>query len=93
MKIEIYGIPEDVHRCAGCRAAKQLCDDRGLDYQFIPIVRVADTPLGFEYVMEAVEELKTRAGKQSAPTNYPQIFVNDKWIGSLKTFKEMFPEY
>lgn len=86
--IEIYGIPTELFQCPGCISAVNWCKHYKLEYKFIPIIRKADTKLGFEYIRETIEQIKTRANKKTAPTQYPQIFVDGKWVGGFKRLQE-----
>ncbi|AUE22577.1 glutaredoxin [Aeromonas phage Ah1] len=92
MKIEIYGIPEDLFKCPGCIAAVDFCRSYGLDYTFIPVIVRDSNQIGFAYNRPAIEECRIRAGKDTSPRQYPQIFVDDKWIGSFETFKQKYGE-
>lgn len=82
MKIEIYGIPESLHKCYGCISTKKFFDSHKLKYTFHDILVVDSSDLGFKYNTCVVTELKARMRKHRAPTDYPQVFVNDKHVGS-----------
>lgn len=88
MKIEIYGIPPEVTRCYGCESFVKLCDSLGLDFNFYPAIFKADTPIGFDFDRALIEQMTARAGKKKPPTTYPQIFVDNEWIGGYLSFKE-----
>ncbi|BES53223.1 hypothetical protein [Aeromonas phage phiWae14] len=90
MKIEIYGIPEELFKCPGCIAAVDFCKSYSFDYEFIPVLIKDESPIGFRYDIERIDECKTRANKDTRPRQYPQIFVDDKWIGGYQTFKEKY---
>ena len=90
MKVEIYGIPEDVAKCSGCISAIRLCFEKGYDYEIIPVLKKANNQLGFDYILENFDECKERANMQTRPTSFPRIFVDGKYIGSLKKFKELY---
>ncbi|MGL6227948.1 MAG: glutaredoxin family protein [Culicoidibacterales bacterium] len=90
MKIEIYGIPESLHKCYGCISAKKFFDYNKLPYTFHDILVADDSDLGFKYNTSVVTELKARMRKQNAPTNYPQIFVDNELIGSFNSAKIFF---
>lgn len=88
--IEIYGVPEHLFKCPGCMAAISYCEHNDLEFSFIPILLDADNELGFEYDRPAIEELRIKAGKETPPRLYPQIFVDGEWIGGFQTFKEKY---
>lgn len=90
MIITIYGIPEDVGKCYGCISAINLCDELGLSVTLIPVVRKINNGVGFEYIREKYEECRIRAGKDKIPVRFPQIFVDNEYIGSYAAFKERF---
>ena len=50
MKIEIYGVPEDLFKCPGCIAAVDFCRSYGLDYTFIPVIVRDSNQIGFSIV-------------------------------------------
>lgn len=68
MKIEIYGKP----RCPSCTRAKQLCELRGLDYEY----KLLDADFTFDELLEKVPGAKT----------FPQIFIDEKPIGGFDKF-------
>ena len=86
--IEIYGVPADIFRCPGCISALNWVNHYKLEYKFHPILRRADTKLGFEYNRQTIEMMRIRAGKARAPTRYPQIFIDGKYIGGFKSLQE-----
>lgn len=88
--IEIYGVPEHLFKCPGCMAAVSYCEQSDLEFRFIPIILDADNELGFEYDRPAIEELRIKAGKETPPRRYPQIFVDGEWVGGFQTFKEKY---
>lgn len=90
MKVEIYGIPEDVAKCAGCIDSIRICIEYGYDYELIPVLKKSDNELGFEYIIEKFDECQKRAGLPYRPTSFPRIFVNGRYIGSIKQFKEIY---
>ncbi|QAX99644.1 glutaredoxin [Aeromonas phage AsFcp_4] len=90
MKIEIYGVPEEFVQCPGCKAAVDFCRSYGLEFTFIPVLIKDSSSIGFTYHRANIEECRLRAGKDTPPRSYPQIFVNDKWVGAYKTFSEKF---
>ncbi|UQJ94942.1 glutaredoxin [Klebsiella phage CPRSA] len=49
MKIEIYGIPESLHKCYGCIEARKLLDEHGLEYEFYSVLKPANNSVGFDY--------------------------------------------
>lgn len=88
--ITIYGVDETLFKCPGCMAAIRLCTQKGLKYEFKSIIIKSDCKIGFIYDKAAIEECRIRANKKTAPRNYPQIFENDEWIGSITSFKEKY---
>lgn len=89
-KVEIYGIPEDIARCYGCISAVRLLERLGIDYTFYPILKHSDNELGFEYDRDRISELQRRVGKPTPPTNYPQILIDDVWVGGFLKMKAYF---
>ena len=66
--ITIYGKP----RCTFCDAAKRLCEQKGLDYEY----KMLDADYTAEELFEKVPNAKT----------FPQIFVDDESIGGYTDF-------
>lgn len=83
MKVEIYGIPESLHRCYGCVQAMKLLDLEGIPYTFHAVLVPSDNDLGFAYDRPVIEALAKRVGQKSLAFRYPRIFVDDKLIGGF----------
>lgn len=88
MKIEIYGIPENLHNCYGCIHAQKFLKEQGLEYEFYPVLRPAENDLGFEYDRGRIEELAKRLRQRSLAFSYPKIFIDGKCIGGYMQLKE-----
>lgn len=88
--IEIYGIPEEVYLCWGCKSAIKLVKSLDLPYEFYKVVKRVDNELGFEYNREKIEELAKRLNVNSLKFVYPQIFVDGKHIGGFKNLRDMY---
>lgn len=87
MKIDVYGIPESVGRCYGCRRVKGLLDDLGFIYTFIPVMQsVSDKP---SYDRPAIEKLASRMGQTSLNIAYPVIFIDDVRVRNFNDFKDL----
>lgn len=87
-KIEIYGIPETVSRCAGCSFVKLILKDLGIPYTFIDVLSPSKNSLGFTYDREMIVKLAERAKFPSLNIRYPVIFVDDVHIKNIRLFKE-----
>ena len=85
MKIEIYGIPSEVSRCAGCEYAKKLLDSVKLTYSFNEVIHKDQNDLGFSFNRPLIEECAKRIGCfPNLNLRYPVIFVDDVKITSIK---------
>ena len=71
MKIEIYSKP----RCTFCTRAKQLCELRGLEYDY----KLLDADFTMEELLEKVQAEKT----------FPQIFIDGESIGGFQEFSSL----
>ena len=71
MKIEIYSKP----RCTFCTRAKQLCELRGLEYDY----KLLDADFTMEELLEIVPAAKT----------FPQIFIDGESIGGFQEFSSL----
>ena len=91
--VEIYGIPTDTFKCPACISAINWCKHYKIPYKFIPILNKTNDSMGFAYDKLVIEELRRRAGKRTAPNKYPQIFVDDKWVGGFYDLKRATSEY
>lgn len=89
MKVEIYGIPENVHKCYGCIEAQKLLNEKGIKYVFYPVLKEAKNELGFEYDRPRIQELAKRARQRSLAFQYPRIFVDEKLIGGYLQLKQL----
>lgn len=90
MNIEIYGIDEADFRCGGCRLAKQLFDEAGLNYTFNKVL-IKDKD-GFPYYeKEVIEKLAKRAKFSSLRIAYPVIFIDNVLI-NIKNLREFLIE-
>ena len=68
--ITIYGKP----RCTYCDAAKRLCEQQGLDFEY----KMLDADYTADELFEKVPNART----------FPQIFVDDKSIGGYTDLVE-----
>ena len=71
MKIEIYSKP----RCTFCTRAKQLCELRGLEYDY----KLLDADFTMEELLEKVPAAKS----------FPQIFIDGESIGGFQEFSSL----
>lgn len=85
MKAELYGIPEEVGRCYGCRRIKGLFDDLEIDYTFYPVMN--KTTNGIEYDRPLIETLAKRLGQKSLSIAYPAIFIDDVRVKNFNDLK------
>ena len=69
--ITIYGKP----RCTFCDAAKRLCEQKGLDYEY----KMLDADYTAEELFEKVPNART----------FPQIFVDGESIGGFQELKKL----
>lgn len=90
--IEIYGFPSDKVMCPNCRKSVQMCEDKGLEYIFKPII---DDLIGGKFIRNIpnTRELVNRMNwPDTHPINVPQIFAYGSHIGGLGGFKEYCKE-
>lgn len=71
MKITIYGKT----RCTFCTSAKQLCEQKGLDYEYL----LLDADYKAEELFEKVPNART----------FPQIFIDDNPVGGFQEFQQI----
>lgn len=88
MRIEIYGIPEELHRCYGCISAFNFLKEKGIEYVFYPVLLKSGNDLGFEYDRKRIEELKKRTNNRNLSFQYPRIFIDGDLIGGYRQLKE-----
>lgn len=87
--LTIYGIPEEVGRCYSCREAIKVCKENDLEYTFIPVMYAdPESPTGFGFYRDEIKKLAIKLHKDNLRIVYPQIFENEKYIGSLLQFKK-----
>ena len=84
--IEIYGIPEEVWRCPGCKAVRDLLDKLQLPYEFYNVINEFDgQPV---YDRPLIESLAKRIGcYPSLAIRYPVIFMDNVKQYDIPTFK------
>ncbi len=89
MKVEIYGIPEEVHRCPACVSARHLLDSLGIEYTFYSVINKSQNSLGFDYDRERITECAKRIGCfPNLMLRYPVIFIDNKKVHHLKQHLE-----
>ncbi|ATI17469.1 glutaredoxin [Aeromonas phage AS-szw] len=93
MFVEIYGVPEDIAKCAGCIDSIRFCIENGYEYELIPVLSKSNNSLGFDYILEKFDEIKTRANLPYRPTSFPRIFVDGRYIGSLKQLRDLYGDH
>ena len=71
MKVTIYGKT----RCTFCTSAKQLCEQKGLDYEYL----LLDADYKAEELFEKVPNART----------FPQIFIDDNPVGGFQEFQQI----
>lgn len=69
--ITIYGKP----RCTFCDAAKRLCEQKGLDYEY----KMLDADFTAEELFEKVPNART----------FPQIFIDGDSIGGFQELQKL----
>lgn len=85
--IEIYGIPEEVWRCPGCKVVRDLLGELKLEYVFYNVINNTDGVI--KYDRPLIESLAKRIGcYPSLAIRYPIIFVNNKKQYDIPTFKQ-----
>jgi glutaredoxin len=87
---EIYGIPETVMRCPGCLTVLNLLNSLSINYKFYPVIN--QTPSGAVYDKALIVSLAKRAGFKSLAIRYPVIFVDNKRIENIPSFKALLIE-
>ena len=71
MKVTIYGKT----RCTFCTSAKQLCEQKGIEYEYL----LLDADYKAEELFEKVPNART----------FPQIFINGNPIGGFQEFQQV----
>lgn len=94
---KIYGIPEDVYRCAGCQAVKEIFATFEIPYEFIDVIYMADDEqLGnsqVHYNYSAIEEAAKLSGVYpSKRVNYPVVILGGVYYPNLRTIKNRLSE-
>lgn len=87
MKIELYGIPEEVGRCYGCRRVKSMFDDLELNYSYNKVMVKTDN--GIEYDRPLIVSLASRLGQKSLNIAYPVIFIDDIRVKNFNELKSI----
>lgn len=88
LKIEIYGIPEAVSRCAGCMQATKILKDLNLPYQFYDVIYIDPVTKQIAYNRDLIVALAKRAGFPTLNIRYPVIFVDNVLQHNLRFFKQ-----
>jgi glutaredoxin len=93
LKIEIYGIPEEVSRCPGCALVRKTLDDLKIPYEFYPVFKNSSNELGFEYDRPRIVEVAKRIGcYPSLALRYPIVFMNNQKIHKISILKDKLRE-
>lgn len=87
LKIEVYGIPEEVHRCPGCIHVQTLIKELELTATFIPVMSKTESGQ-ITYDRNLIVDLAKRAGFPNLNIRYPVIFVNDQLQTNILKFKQ-----
>ncbi len=87
MKIDLYGIPEEVGRCYGCRRIKGLFDDLELKYSYNKVMLKTDD--GIEYDRPLIVSLASRLNQKSLNIAYPVIFIDNIHIKNFNHLKDV----
>lgn len=85
-EFEVYGIPEEVGRCYGCRRVKGLLDDLSINYKFHKVMNKSLE--GIEYNRPLIVSLASRLGQTSLNISYPVIFYDGIRIKNFNELKE-----
>lgn len=92
MRVEIYGIPDNLHNCYGCIHARKFLEEQGIEYSFYPVLVPANTELGFDYDRVRIDELAKRLNSRGRAFTYPRIFIDDEFIGGYAQLKQKLNE-
>lgn len=85
--IEIYGIPEEVWRCPGCKIVRDLLETLKIDYTFYNVINDVDGRPTYDRPL--IESLAKRIGCfPSLAIRYPVIYVNNIKQYNIQTFKD-----
>lgn len=85
--LTIFGYDEQFHKCVPCINAKRLAEKKGLEYQFISVVKGKDEN-GPIFNEEVIQDLLDKLGRESKiGLTMPQIF--DSRGTSIGGFAEM----
>lgn len=87
MKLEIYGIPEEVGRCYGCRRVRGLLDALNVEYIFYPVMQ--NSPDGIVYDRPLIESLAKRLKQKGLGIGYPVIFSGDSRVKNFNELKDL----
>jgi glutaredoxin len=78
MKVKIYSI----NNCKYCELIKSIFDDQSISYEEIKVLRMGESGSGISFA----EYLSLREDIPVAKKcNFPQIYVDDEYIGDLKS--------
>lgn len=92
-QIEIYGFPADKILCPNCMKVVNLCKEKGLSYEFKPVV---DDLIGGKIIRNipnTQELIKRMEWSDKDPINVPQVFANGVHLGGLSAFRMYCKEY
>lgn len=81
--IQIYGIPKEAFRCAGCEYAIKICEETGTEYEFIPVTKYDKLLDCLMIDRDKIVKLASRAKFRSLRIMYPVIFENSKSNNAL----------
>lgn len=82
--LKVYGIPEDVWRCPGCRAIVAFLEENEIEYEFIPVVFKTIAMPYINYHRDIIRDIAQRSGATSLRLTYPVVFDDSQYIGGYK---------
>lgn len=85
--IEVFGIPEEVRRCYGCRQVRKMLDELGFEYVFYPVMSL-DENNQVQIDRDQIEWLARRLGQKSLNIAYPVIYIDNVRQPSMASLKD-----
>lgn len=89
---KVYGIGDEVYRCAGCQAVKDIFKIFEIPFEFIEVVFMKDNEVHYNY--QAIDEAAKISGVfPSKRVNYPVIKFDGEYMNSLRVLKSTLSDY
>lgn len=92
MKVEVYGIPQTVFNCYGCKLACDILQEVGISYDFVQVITSLSDDGIPTYEKDIIRQLADRLGQVSLSISYPVIFINEERV-YLKHLRDKLVEY